>query len=90
MTAANRIVNAKSKIKTYTIVLKNNKNKVLKNQKVTLRVGGVTYVAKTNGYGKAIFKITKLNRKGTFKVIVSYAGNSYYKKISKIVRFYVR
>lgn len=61
--ASNRFVSVKSKIKAYSVVLKNNKNKVLKNQKVTLRVGGINYVAKTNSYGKATFKITKLTRK---------------------------
>ena len=88
--ASNRFVSVKSKIKAYSVVLKNNKNKVLKNQKVTLRVGGINYVAKTNSYGKATFKITKLTRKGSYNAKVSYAGSSYYKKVSKAVKIYVR
>lgn len=44
--AANRVVKVKTKIKTYTMTLKNNKNQVMRNMKVTLRVYGKTYVAK--------------------------------------------
>ena len=53
------------------------------NAKVTLKVKGKTYAAKTNSKGKATFKITKLNKKGTFKATITYNGNKYYNKVSK-------
>ena len=64
------------KTKKYTITLKAN-SKALKNAKVYLKIKGKTYTAKTNSYGKATFKITKLSKKGTFKATVKYAGSKY-------------
>ena len=66
------------KTKKYTVTLKTNKNKVMKNQWVALKVNKKVYKVKTNSKGQAIFKITKLNKKGTFTAVVKYAGNSYY------------
>ena len=45
------------KTKKYTITLKNNKGKVMKNVKVTLKVKGKTYKATTNSKGKATFGV---------------------------------
>lgn len=56
--------------------------------KAYLKIKGKTYCAKTNSRGQATFKITNLNKKGTFIVIVKYAGNKYYNALkvkSKIV-----
>ena len=78
------------KTKKYTITLKNHKNKVIKNVKVTLKVKGKTYTAKTNSNGKAIFKITKLTKKGTFKSVITYKGNSLYKKVTKSVNIKIK
>ena len=47
------------------------------------KVNGKTYKATTNSKGKATFKITKLNKKGTFKATITYKGNKYYNKITK-------
>ena len=66
------------KIKKYTITLKNNLNKVMKSTKVTLKVNGKTYSAKTNSKGQATFKITKLTKKGKFTAIVKYGGSKFY------------
>uniref|UniRef100_UPI0038673A24 hypothetical protein n=1 Tax=Methanobrevibacter sp. TaxID=66852 RepID=UPI0038673A24 len=56
---------------------------VLKNKKVTLKVKGKTYAAKTNKKGIATFKITKLTKKGTFKYAVKFAGDKAYKAVNK-------
>jgi hypothetical protein len=50
----------------------------MKNTKVTLKVNGKTYAAKTNAKGQATFKLTKLTKKGKFTAVVKYAGNNYY------------
>ena len=66
------------KIKKFAATLKTNLNKVMKNTKVTLKVNGKTYSATTNSKGQAIFKITKLTKKGGFTATIKYAGSKYY------------
>ena len=72
-----------TKTKKYTVTLKNNLNKVMKNALVTLKVNKKTFKVKTNSKGQAIFKITNLKKKGTFKATVTYKGDSYYNKVIK-------
>ena len=90
ITASNKAYKLKTKTKKYTITLKNNKNAVLKNKKVTLKVNKKTYTAKTNSKGKATFKITKLSKKGTYKAVIKYAGDSCYKAVSKTIKITVK
>ena len=73
------------KIKKYSVVLKNNQNKVMKKALVILKVNKKTYKVKTNSKGKATFKITNLKKKGKFKAAVAYKGNANYNKVSKRV-----
>ena len=77
------------KTKEYTITLKNNLNKVMKNTKVTIKVNKKIYTSKTNKKGIATFKITKLTKKGSFKSIITYKGNEYYNKLTKTVNIKV-
>ena len=58
----------------------------MKKAKVTLKVKGKKYSAKTNNKGKATFKITKLTKKGTYQAVIKYNGNSYYKKVTKNIK----
>lgn len=67
----------KSATKKVTAVLKDNAGKVLSGKKVTMKVNGKTYTAKTNSKGVATFKV-KLTKKGTFKATTKFAGDSYY------------
>ena len=46
----------KGQTKKYIASFKNNKNQALKNTKVTLKVGGKTYTAKTNNIDQPILK----------------------------------
>ena len=90
ITASAKTFKRTVKTKQYTITLKDNKNKVMKNTKVTIKVNKKTYTAKTNSKGQATFKITKLTKKGTFKATVTYAGNAYYNKVTKNVNIKVK
>lgn len=90
LTAAKKTFKAKVKTKKVTATLKDNKGKVLKNIKVTLKVKGKTYTAKTNKKGVATFKVTKLTKKGTYKGTVKFAGNKYFKAASKTVKIVVK
>ena len=84
--AVNKVYKVRAKVKYYVMTLKDNKNKVIKKAKVTLRVNGKTYVAVTKANGKAIFKITKLAKKGTFTALVKFAGNGYYNPSLRAVK----
>ena len=89
LTAKKKTYKTTTKTKKYTIVLKDNVGKAIKKAKVTLKVKGKTYKAKTNSKGKATFKIKNLKKKGTFKAVIKYKGNKYYKKLTKKVKIKV-
>ena len=79
-----------AKIKKYTVTLKTDKNVAIKYAKVTIKINKKTYTAKTNKYGKATFKIKKLTKKGKFKALLKYKGNSKFKAISKRVKITIK
>lgn len=72
---------AKKKTKKIKITLKSNGN-VLKNKKITVKVNGKKYTAKTNSKGIVAVKV-KLSKKKTYKYTASFAGDSQYAKVSK-------
>lgn len=81
---------AKEKVKKFYMILKDNRYRPMKNTKVTLKVNGKTYVAKTNSNGRATFKITKLNKKGKYTATAKYAGNKYYTALSQSAKITVK
>ena len=78
------------KTKKYTIALKDNAGKAIRNAKVTLKLKGKTYKATTNSKGKATFKITNLSKKGSYKATLVYDGSIIYNKATKTVKFTVK
>ena len=90
ITAKKKTFKRKTKVKKYSIVLKNNKKQALKKMRVTLKVKGKTFKARTNSKGKAVFKIKNLKRKGKYKAVIKFAGTKYYKKVTKTVRITVK
>ena len=54
------------KFKKYPVTLKAN-GKAIKSVKITLKIKGKTYNAKTNKKGKAVFKIKNLKKKGNIQ-----------------------
>ena len=90
ITAKAKTFKVKTKTKKYTVTLKNNKGKVLKKVKLTLKVGKKTYKATTNSKGKATFKITKLTKKGKYTATIKFAGSKYYKALSKKAKITVK
>lgn len=89
LSAAKKTFKVKTKTKKVTAILKNNKGKVLKSTKLTLKVGKKTYTAKTNSKGLATFKI-KLTKNGTYIGTVKFAGSKYFKALSKKVKVIVK
>ena len=90
ITAAKKTFKAKTKVKKYAVVLKDITNSPIINAKLTLKVKGKTYSAKTNSKGKAVFKITKLNKKGTYKAVIKFNGDKYYAKSGKNTKITVK
>ena len=78
------------KVKKYSVVLKDNRGKAIKNAKVAIKVGKKTFNAKTNYKGKATFKIKNLKKKGTFKAKIKFAGNTYYNAVTKTVKIKIK
>ena len=90
LTAKAKTFKKKAKIKKYTITLKDNLNKVMKNTKGTIKINKKTYTAKTNAKGKATFKIKKLTKKGKYNAVVTYKGNNLYNKVTKKAKIIVK
>ena len=78
------------KAKKYSIILKATNGLAISKVKVTLKVKGKTYTAKTNAKGKATFNLKKLTKKGTYKVKINFKGNANYKSSSKTVKIKVK
>ena len=89
ITAKSTSYKLKLRTKKYVAIFKDNKNKALKNTKVSLKVHGKTYTVKTNSKGQGVFKITNLNKKGTYTAVITVPTNKYYNKISKKVKIAV-
>ena len=90
LTAKKKTFKRKVKVKKYAATLKTNNGKAMKKVQMTLKVKGKTFKAKTNNKGKAIFKIKNLKKAGTFKAVIKFKGNKYYKKLSKKVKVRVK
>jgi hypothetical protein len=90
LTAAKKTFKKSVKTKKYTVTLKDNNGKAMKKVKLTLKVKGKTYKAKTNAKGKATFKIKNLKKKGKYRATVKFAGNNYYSKVTKKVKITVK
>ena len=89
ITAKKKTFKAAAKTKKVTAILKNNKGKVLKKVKLTLKIGKKIYSAKTNSKGVATFKV-KLTKKGKYTGKVKFAGSKYYKAVTKNVYITVK
>ena len=71
-----------SKSKKIIITLKSASGKAISKKKVTFKLNGKKYAAKTNKKGKAVVKV-KLTTKKTYKFKVKFAGDNKYRAIAK-------
>lgn len=76
-----RKFNKSAKKKTLTAKFLSPKGKVLKGKKISFRINGKTYVAKTNKKGIAVVKVN-LSKKKTYAFTAKFAGDSTFKAIS--------
>lgn len=76
------------KTKKILITLKSN-SKAISGKKLTIKVNGKTFSAKTNSKGIAKIKV-RVAKKGTFKYTVRFAGDNTYNAMSKIGKIIVK
>ena len=76
------------KVKIIKISLKSGNN-AISGKKITLKVNGKIFSAKTNAKGVASIKV-KVAKKGTFKYTVKFAGDSTYKSVTKTGKLAVK
>lgn len=73
---------AKAKTKKLTATFKSAKGNAIKNKKITFKVNGKTYTAKTNAKGVATVKV-KVTKKGKYTFTAKFAGDDTYKALNK-------
>ena len=78
---SNRKFKLKAKKKTLTAKFLSPKGKAVKGKKISFRINGKTYTAKTNSKGIASVKV-KLNKRRTYKFTAKFAGDNTFKAIS--------
>ena len=96
ITAAAKTYKATAKTKKYTVSLKtikgasaDGKTYFAAGKKVTMKINGKTYTAKTNAKGQATFSL-KITKKGKFSASIKYAGDNTYKAASKSVKITIK
>ena len=72
----------KAKTKKVSFTLKDAKGKAIKGKKITVKVNGKTYTAKTNAKGVATVSL-KITKKGKYTATAKFAGDTTYKAITK-------
>ena len=96
ISASAKTFKASAKTKKYTVTLKtikgasiDGKTYLEAGKKVTLKINGKTYTAKTNAKGQATFSL-KITKKGKFAAVIKYAGDNTYKSASKKVKITIK
>ena len=96
ISASAKTFKASAKTKKYTVTLKtipgssaDGKTYLASGKKVSLKINGKTYTAKTNAKGQATFSL-KITKRGIFNAVVSYAGDNTYNPSSSKVKITIK
>ncbi len=74
--------------KYLTVIFKDANGKVIKNKKVTVKIGSKTYTRTTNSQGRVLIKITL--KKGKYTVNAKFASTALYGATAKTYKFTVK
>ena len=92
ISASAKTYKATAKTKKYTVTLKtikgasvDGKTYLKAGKKVTMKINGKTYTAKTNAKGQATFSL-KITKKGKFSATINYEGSNTYEASSAKVK----
>lgn len=77
LTAKKKTYKVKTKNKKFSATLKDKNGKAIKGAKITFKIKGKKYSAKTNKKGVATVKI-KINKKGKYTITISFKGSTLY------------
>ena len=77
----NKSFKKSAKTKKFTATLKTSSGKAIKGKKITFKIKGKTYSAKTNKKGVATIKVTNLKKVGKYSVKIKYLKNTIKKTI---------
>ena len=96
ISAGAKTFKASAKTKKYTVTLKtipgssaDGKTYLASGKKISLKINGKTYTAKTNAKGQATFSL-KITKRGIFNAVVSYAGDNTYNPSSSKVKITIK
>jgi len=96
ISAGAKTFKASAKTKKYTVTLKtipgssaDGKTYLASGKKVSLKINGKTYTAKTNAKGQATFSL-KITKRGIFNAVVSYDGDNTYNPSSSKVKITIK
>jgi len=96
ITASDKTYKATAKTKKYTVSLKtilgascDGKTYFAAGKKVTMKLNGKTYTAKTNAKGQATFSL-KITKKGKFASSIKFEGSTTYAAVTKSVKITIK
>ena len=73
---------------TLTATLQSANGNAISGKKISFTLNGKTYVSKTNSKGLASVEVS-LNKKGSYSINIKFAGDDFYKSVSKILNLNV-
>ncbi|MBQ6098329.1 MAG: Ig-like domain repeat protein [Methanobrevibacter sp.] len=80
---------ASAKTKKLTVTLKTSRGKALSGKKITFKVNGKTYTAKTDKKGVATIKVN-IKKKKTYTITATYAGDKTYNSVTKSAKLIIK
>ena len=89
LSTSSKTYKSTAKTKSLSATFKTSRGNPVANRKIKFTVNGKTYTGKTNSKGIATVKVS-LNKKGSYKFTVKFAGDNTYKAVSKSAKLTIK